>query len=189
MLALGAIALSYVLFAAASKPVQTVGLMRFADGHMERLVVLEAPPPLPTRSVRDATGREITLASFQGEVLVLNLWATSCAPCVAEMPTLATLQQRYAGRLRVAPVSVDGEADRARAERMLAELGQGRLPFLIDISRGVLFDVQATGMPLTVIYDPQGRELARLAGGADWASEEAFALIDAVLAGESGSGS
>ncbi len=156
---------------------------------MERLAVLEAPPPLSARTIRDAAGRETTLARFGGQVMVLNLWATSCGPCVVEMPTLAALQQRYEGRLRVIPVSVDGAAERARAERMLAELGGGELPFLIDISRGVLFDAQATGMPLTVIYDAQGRELARLAGGADWASEEAYALIDAVLAGESGSSS
>ena len=66
---------------------------------------------------------------------------------------------------------------------MLARLSQGALPFWIDISRGVLFDVQAPGMPITIIY-VRGEERARLAGGADWSSEEAAALIEAALAGE-----
>src|SRR5574339_1084032 len=63
MLAAGAIAVLYVLFAAASKPEQTAGLTRFAHGHMRALAVLEAPPPMPTRALRDAAGAETTLAA------------------------------------------------------------------------------------------------------------------------------
>jgi len=184
MLAAGTLAVLYVLFAAASKPEPSTGLMRFATGEIRRLAVLEGPPPMPTRTLRDAAGRETTLAAFGGEVMVLNLWATWCAPCMEEMPTLAELQRRYAGRLRVIPVSVDSEADRAKAERELARLSGNSLPFLIDVSRGILFDARAAGMPVTIIYDRDGREVARLAGGADWSSDDAAALIDAVLAGE-----
>jgi thiol-disulfide isomerase/thioredoxin len=184
MLAAGTLAVLYVLFAAASKPEPSTGLARFATGEMARLAVLEAPPPMPTRLIRDAAGAETTLVAYSGEVLVLNLWATWCAPCMMEMPTLAALQRRYEGRLRVIPISVDSEGQRERAERELARLSDGSLPFLIDISRGVLFDAQAAGMPVTIIYDRDGREVARLAGGADWSSDEAAALIDAVLAGE-----
>lgn len=183
------LAVLYVLFAAASKPERTSGLMRFARGDMAALTVLEAPPPMPTRALRDAAGGETTLAAYRGEeVLVVNLWATWCAPCMEEMPTLGELQRRYEGRVRVIPISVDGEADRARAQRELTRLSGGSLPFLIDISRGVLFDTQAAGMPMTIIYDREGRELARLGGGADWVSDEAVALFDAVLAGEGGGG-
>lgn len=182
MIAAGALAVLYVLFAASSKPEQTSGLMRFARGDMAQLVVLPEAPPMPTRTLRDANNAETTLAAFQGEVLVVNVWATWCAPCVEEMPTLGELQRRYEGRIRVIPVSVDGEGDRARAQSELARLSNGSLPFLIDVTRGVLFDVQAAGMPMTIIYDRQGREVARLGGGADWASDEATAIIDAVLA-------
>jgi thiol-disulfide isomerase/thioredoxin len=152
---------------------------------MRQLDVMEAPPAMPTRMIRDAAGAETTLAAIaDGEVMVLNLWATWCAPCMHEMPTLGELQRRYEGRIRVVPVSVDSEAQRERAQRELARLSNNSLPFLIDISRGVLFDAQAAGMPVTIVYDRQGREVARLAGGADWSSDEAAALIDAVLAGE-----
>lgn len=184
LLAAGTIAVLYVLFAASSKPEQRAGLMRFATGEMHRLVVLEDPPPMPTRALRDANGAEASLAAYQGEVMVLNLWATYCPPCLTEMPSLALLQRRFEGRIRVVPVAADGEADRVRAQTMLAELSDGTLPFLIDITRGVLFDAQAPGMPVTIIYSRDGRELARLAGGADWAGEDAVALMEAVLAEE-----
>ena len=182
MLAAGMLAVLYVLFVAASKPDETSGLMRFARGDMRALTVMAPPPPMPSRTLRDASGSETTLAAYRGEVLVVNLWATWCPPCMEEMPTLGELQRRYAGRLRVIPISVDSEADRAKAQQQLARLSGNALPFLIDISRGVLFDTEAPGMPLTIIYDRDGHEVARLAGGANWVSDEAIALIDAVLA-------
>lgn len=183
LLAAGAGALLYVLFAASSKPEESAGVGRFATGEMTRLVAMDAPPPLPTRGLRDANNAETTLAAYQGEVIVLNLWATWCAPCVEEMPTLGAVQRRFGDRLRVVTVSVDAEGQRARAQEQLAELSGGSLPFLLDITRGILFDVQAPGMPVTIIYDREGREIARLAGGADWDSPEAVAMLEAAVAG------
>ncbi|MBY0566143.1 MAG: TlpA family protein disulfide reductase [Hyphomonadaceae bacterium] len=183
LLAAGAGALLYVLFVASSKPEESADVSRFATGEMARLVAMDAPPPLPTRSLRDASNAETTLAAYQGEVIVLNLWATWCAPCVEEMPTLGAVQRRFGDRLRVVTVSVDAEGQRARAQEQLAELSGGSLPFLLDITRGILFDVQAPGMPVTIIYDREGQELARLAGGADWDSPEAVAMLEAAVAG------
>jgi thiol-disulfide isomerase/thioredoxin len=183
LLAAGAGALLYVLFVASSKPEESADVSRFATGEMARLVAMDAPPPMPTRSLRDASNAETTLAAYQGEVIVLNLWATWCAPCVEEMPTLGAVQRRFGDRLRVVTVSVDAEGQRARAQEQLAELSGGSLPFLLDITRGILLDVQAPGMPVTIIYDREGQELARLAGGADWDSPEAVAMLEAAVAG------
>ncbi len=185
LIAIGLLAFLYVVFAASSKPENASGLTRFARGELAQLAVLPEPPPMPLRPIQDAAGAETSLGAFEGEVLVLNVWFTGCAPCIHEMPSLAALQRRYEGRIRVVPVSIDSEAKRAEAVRMLAELSDNSLPFYIDISRGVAFDVRTPGFPITIIYDREGRERARLAGGADWASEDAFALIDAVLAEES----
>jgi thiol-disulfide isomerase/thioredoxin len=182
LLGAGAIAVLYVLFAAASKPETEAGLNRFARGDMVRLYVMEAPPPLPSRTLRDASGADTNLAAYQGDILVVNLWATWCAPCMEEMPSLAQMQRNFAGRIRVVPVSVDSEADRDKAIADLARLSGGSLPFLQDMTRGVLFDLEAAGMPVTIIYNRQGVELARLAGGADWSSEDATRLMEAVLA-------
>jgi len=184
MLAAGVIALLYVLFAASSKPEAGAGLMQYAQGEMRRLQIMEAAPPMSTRTLTDAQGLETNLQAYQGEVVVLNLWATWCAPCVEEMPTLGALQRHFGDRLKVIAISVDGEADRENAVRQLGELSDNALPFLMDMTRGVLFDAQAAGMPVTIIYDRNGQERARLAGGADWASPEAIALLEAVLAGE-----
>ncbi|MFN3464665.1 MAG: TlpA family protein disulfide reductase [Terricaulis sp.] len=148
---------------------------------MARLYVMEAPPPMPTRTLRDVAGNETTLAAYQGEVMVLNLWATWCPPCMEEMPSLAQLQYNFEGRIRVIPVSVDSEGDREKAISELRRLSGGALPFLQDMTRGVLFDAQAAGMPVTIIYDARGQEVARLAGGADWGGEDASRLIEAVL--------
>ena len=151
---------------------------------MARLYVMEAPPPMPARTLRDAAGAETTLAAYQGEVVVLNLWATWCAPCMEEMPSLMQLQYNFEGRIRVVPISVDSEGERAKAISELRRLTGGGLPFLQDMTRGVLFDAQAAGMPVTIIYNAEGQEIARLAGGADWGSEDASRLIEAVLAEE-----
>lgn len=158
--------------------------MRHARGEMAKLAVLDAPPPMPARFIFDLEGQEATLmGAYSGEVVVLNLWATWCAPCIEEMPTLAALQQRFDGRgVDVVVVSVDSEPKRADAAAMLARLSDGTLDFWIDPSRGILFDVAAPGMPVTLIYDRNRREVARLAGGADWGGDEAAAVIEAVFA-------
>lgn len=184
MLVLGAIAVLYVLFAASSKPDQGGSLTRFARGEMAALTVLPEPPPMPTRTIQDASGADTNLQALRGEVLVVNIWATWCPPCVEEMPTLAALETHFDGRLRVIAVSVDSEGKRAEAQAQLAQLSDNVLPFYIDITRGVMFDARAAGMPTTIIYDREGNEVARLAGGADWASEDAIALLESVLAGE-----
>ncbi len=151
-------------------------------GEMARLYVEDAPPPMPARALRDAAGNETTLAAYRGQVVVLNLWATWCAPCMEEMPSLAVLQRNFEGRIAVVPISVDSEGERDKAISELRRLSGGSLPFLQDMTRGVLFDVQAAGMPVTIIYNRQGQEIARLAGGANWGSEDASRLIEAVLA-------
>lgn len=185
MMAAGALAVLYVLFAASSKPQHETAYSRFADGAMARLTVLEAPPAMPARTLRDAAGNETNLQAFEGEVLVVNLWATWCAPCMEEMPTLGALQRRFAGRgLRVIAISVDSEGDLAKAQTQLARLSGGALDFLVDPTRGVLFDAQAAGMPVTILYGRDGAERARLTAGADWSSEEAAALMEALLAEE-----
>lgn len=180
--AFAALGVLYVLFAASSKPVPSEGYARFARGELQRLEIMEAAPPMPTQALTDVDGGQTTLAAFQGEVLVVNLWATWCAPCMEEMPTLGALQRNFEGRLRVIPVSVDSAADQDKAKRELAELTEHSLPFFSDPSRAILFSAQAAGMPTTIIYNRQGRELARLTAGADWSGPDAAALLEAALA-------
>lgn len=182
MIAGALVAVAYVLFSATSKPEAAGDFTRFAKGGMARLTEMPEPPPQATRTLIDASGAETNLQAFRGEVVVVNLWATWCVACVEEMPTLGALQRRFAGRLRVIPISVDTMAKQDEAKQTLARLSNGSLAYYTDPSRGVLFDSRAAGMPVTIFYDRQGRERARLTGGADWDGPEATAFVEALLA-------
>ena len=123
------------------------------------------------------------MADFKGKVLVLNLWATWCAPCVAEMPTLAKLAAAYAGRpVAVVPVSVDTQKDVEKARAFIGK--NAPLAFYSDpeMKLPFAFKPPVSGMPTTVIYSADGVELGRLSGGADWSGADARAVIDRALA-------
>jgi len=177
----GVAAFLYVLFAASSKP-EPQGYARFAKGAMSSLAVMEAAPPLPVQPLKDAAGAETTLAAFEGQPMLVNFWATWCAPCMEEMPTLGALARRFEGRLAVVAVNLDAASDGEKAQRELARLSESSLAFLTEPTRKILFDAEARGMPTTILYDREGREIARLTGAADWDSPEAAALIEAALA-------
>jgi thiol-disulfide isomerase/thioredoxin len=155
LLAEGAIAVLYVLFAASSKPDAQVASTVLP--RRDVAFITEAPPPMPTRTLRDAAGAETTLAAYQGQVMVLNLWATWCAPCMEEMPSLAALQRNFEGRINVVPISVDSEGERDKAISELQRLSGGALPFLQDMTRGVLFDAPAGAV--TIICLRRGSRL------------------------------
>lgn len=182
LLGLGLVAFVYVLFSATSKP-ETSGLARFANGAMATLVVPDEPQEQTRRTFEDASGAPRRLSDYAGEVVVVNFWAINCAPCRVEMPSLAALAERFEGReVRVIAISQDELSDKQKARELLSELSDGRLDFYFDHTRGVALDSRAGGMPTTIIYDRSGAEAARLTGDADWASAEAAALIEAVLA-------
>ncbi|MEI9965493.1 MAG: TlpA disulfide reductase family protein [Caulobacteraceae bacterium] len=115
--------------------------------------------------------------------MLVNLWATWCAPCVKEMPTLAQLQSAYAGKpVKVMAVSLDkGDADIAKARAFIAD--KPPLAFYHgDYALAFALNPPAEGLPTTIIYDRTGQERARLSGGADWSTPEARAVIDRLLA-------
>ncbi len=139
-----------------------------------------APPPdlaMETRS-----GDTIGLDAFAGRVVVLNLWATWCAPCKREMPTLAALQAAFdPAAVRVVALAVD-RAEFPTLEAFLAELGAADLRLLRDADAAAARAIGAPGLPVTVILGPAGRERFRHAGYADWSTAEVVAAI-AELAG------
>ena len=157
-------------------------LSRFKVGEMSALDILRDPPPQPTQSFTDASGASTNLAAFQGDVVLVNLWATWCAPCITEMPMLADLQTEFSDTdLRVIAVSVDRLDDRAKAKARLAQLSNGALAFYHDPRMAIVYPMKARGFPTSVLYDRNGKELARLAGEAKWNSNEAHALMRAAL--------
>lgn len=132
---------------------------------------------------KNADGGDVRLADFAGKVTVVNLWATWCAPCKIEMPTLAALAAHYKTRedFTVVTVSMDVEKTAGEARAFIAE--NAPLEFYIDPKFQLAFEFPGKGaMPQTILLDRQGRVRAVLTGEADWASAEAKALVDHLLA-------
>lgn len=131
---------------------------------------------LPDFAFRDAAGRELRLASLRGKPLLVNLWATWCAPCVAELPTLDRLAEARAGRLKVLTVSQDmGQPGKVGA--FLAQRGVKRLEGWLDPEGQLVSHYAVETLPTTILYDARGREVWRYVGGRDWSGAEAAKLL------------
>jgi thiol-disulfide isomerase/thioredoxin len=155
-------------------------LGRYARGSLAKLETWKTPRPGSAVVFNDADGKPVSLAAFRGKIVVVNVWATWCAPCVVEMPTLAALQKRYPlAHLVVVPVSVDREKDLADAKNFIGV--HDPLLLFNDPKFAVPSALGLHGLPSTVIYDPQGREVARLQGEARWDTPEAYAFFDKLL--------
>lgn len=157
--------------AACGDPPPAMGRFQPGDG--------TAAPETPF--VVDGVG-ERTVADFHGTALVVNLWATWCAPCVTEMPALDRLDAELADDgIAVLPLSADREG--APVVKAFYEAnGIGNLPIVIDRLGRVARALKVPGLPTTVLYDRAGREVGRVVGIAEWDTPEAISFIRACLA-------
>jgi len=157
-------------------------LEKLAVGEMEGLDFAFAGEAAPPDAFDGETGRDMNLQAFAGKYILVNLWATWCGPCEEEMPSLAALQTARGGdKFQVVALSVDDTADAEYAMRRLDELSGGVLDFHLSYDLNITYSLGAGGFPTSILYGPDGIEVARLAGDADWASYEAIAFIDAVI--------
>ncbi len=139
---------------------------------------------MPAIAISDPGGRQLNTAALQNAPVLLNLWATWCAPCVEEMPMLDALASDYGDRLRVLTVSQDLQgADKVPA--FFAKNDFANLEPWLDPDNSLSFHYGAnTVLPMTVLYDAQGMEIWRMVGGYDWSAPEARGLIDEALGAE-----
>lgn len=178
----GAASAVYVISGSALKPDGPVALKSLAKGGMEKLLET-APKPPPAKTFVDADGKSLALADLKGQVLIVNLWATWCAPCKQEMPTLAKLAAAYDGKpVRVVAISIDRERDTQAAKDFIAQ--NAPLAFYQEATMELpfLFEPEAQGFPTTILYDKAGQERARVSGETDWSTAEAKAVVDRLLA-------
>ncbi len=145
------------------------------------LTKIDPPADVPDLPFMDAGGTAHRFSEFRGRGMVVNLWATWCAPCVAEMPSLDALSKALApADIAVLPLSSDrGGADRVRGWFQEHEISG--LPVLLDPKGALARAFDARGIPTTVIIDKSGRAVARLEGAADWGAPEAQALVKALV--------
>jgi thiol-disulfide isomerase/thioredoxin len=158
---------------------------RAAKGEVAGVVAATSPRPLPALAFNDSTGASIGLDRFKGKVVLLNLWATWCAPCRKEMPALDRLEAEKGGAdFVVVPLSLDfGGAD--KPQKFLKDIGAQKLQLFHDPAGKVLPALKSvgrgTGLPTTLILDRAGCEIGYLPGPAEWASDDAKRLIEAAL--------
>lgn len=130
----------------------------------------------------DPAGREYTLADWEGKYVLVNFWATWCAPCRKEMPALNALQMDYQGDGFEVVSIATGRNDLVGIERFFDETGVDALPILLDPSSKLSRDMAVLGLPATVIINPEGKEIARMRGDAEWADDSGRAIIEALIA-------
>jgi thiol-disulfide isomerase/thioredoxin len=136
--------------------------------------------PAPAIPFLDPADAPATLATFRGKPLLVNLWATWCAPCVQEMPTLDALAGREATRFRTIVVSQDMSGRKAVSAYFAKEKFKHLEPYLD--ADGVLGTAIGTGtLPTTIFYDANGKEKWRVMGAMDWSGERAKKLIEGAL--------
>jgi thiol-disulfide isomerase/thioredoxin len=149
---------------------------------LERLVRVDPPGALSGVAFSDGEGRARDLGAWRGKVVLVNLWATWCAPCKREMPSLDRLQAKLGGAdFAVLPISLDRTGPE-KPRQFLASNGLKNLDLFLDSANTLMQTMRAPGLPLSVILDRQGREIARLAGPAEWDGAEAETLIRTLLA-------
>ncbi|MGL4395527.1 MAG: TlpA family protein disulfide reductase [Hyphomicrobium sp.] len=151
------------------------------SGQMAAFVKKAAPQALPDIAFNDGAGKPTSLSAFKGKVVLLNLWATWCAPCREEMPALDRLQAALGGdAFEVVALSLDRKGAEA-SQKFLDDVAAKNLKLYIDATAKQGTALKIVGMPTTILIDKDGREIGRLAGPAEWDSDDAKALIKAAM--------
>lgn len=146
----------------------------------------DTPQAVPEMRFKDGDGRSLSLADFRGKVVLLNIWATWCGPCREEMPTLDRLQAELGGPdFQVVALSID-RAGLGVVSEFYDEIGIQHVAKYIDESGKASRQLNAVGLPTTLLIDRKGREIARHVGPAEWDTPEMVAFFQRQLGRESG---
>ena len=170
---------------AASADFITTSIAPLATGEVAAFQAARDPQDLSSLAFIGTDGEPTTMAAFSGKVVLVNLWATWCAPCRREMPALDRLQSALGGeRFLVVPINIDtGGIDRPQA--FLESIEVKNLPLYRDPTTDIFQAVKkrglGLGLPVTILLDGSGCHLGHMAGPAEWDSDDAKALISAAV--------
>lgn len=175
-LAAGTVAAASLLRKPAGPEIATLVSSPLA-GDTGNLKLIQPPRPLAPATFFTAEGAEQSVADYAGRGLVINLWATWCAPCVAEMPALQAMAKILAGeKILVLPLSSD-RGGAAVVQRFYDAHGIVGLPVLLDPKGDAARAWGSRGLPTTIIVDRTGQERGRLEGAAEWAAADMVAAV------------
>lgn len=164
----GLVGISTLAPGGASPPLEGVFATNFT--------LLDRPVPAPLERFQDLQGNPAKLADFTGRVVVLNFWATWCAPCLREMPSLDRLQAALGGDGFTVVLMSQDRRGAEQVEPFLAKLDIG-LTSQLDPKMALFRALGGRSLPTTILFDADGNELGRLVGPAEWDRPEALALI------------
>jgi len=150
-------------------------------GDMKKLN-FSAPKPFVDTAFVGEDGQPMNFEAFKGQYTVVNFWATWCAPCRAEMPTLEALDKAFEGKGLDVITIATGRNPQTAIDNFFAEIGVENLPKHLDPKQALARDMAVLGLPVTVVLNQDAREIARLTGDAHWDSPEAVAILTALVA-------
>lgn len=164
---------------AAAADTATLEAMR--EGDMRKLNFHSAPETVPDTTFIGESDADMGLDAFEGKYVLVNFWATWCAPCREEMPSLSELQAELGGDAFEVVTIATGRNPPAGMRRFFDEVGVDNLPLYRDPKQQLARQMAVLALPISVILDPEGREIARLQGDADWSSDSAKAIFRALI--------
>jgi thiol-disulfide isomerase/thioredoxin len=151
-------------------------------GDMKKLTFHAAPKPVSNVKFLLADGAgKARLSDFKGQYVLLNFWATWCAPCRREMPMLGDLQSEFGGENFQVLTIATGRNTAPGIDKFFVEVGVNNLPKHTDPKQKLAREMGVFGLPVTMILNPEGQEIARMTGDATWNSDSARAIIAALL--------
>jgi thiol-disulfide isomerase/thioredoxin len=166
-----------------SNCIRAIGVMlvavqiAFAGEPPENVILHDTPEPGAVVRFEDGQGQARSLADFRGKIVLLNVWATWCTPCIKEIPALDGLAAALNGPdFAVVAVSIDRKGIDA-VRKVFAERGVQKLPIYIDRSGEALRTVRAIGLPASLLIDREGREFGRAVGPAQWDDDATIAFF------------
>ncbi|TCM84636.1 TlpA family protein disulfide reductase [Rhodovulum steppense] len=165
---------------AAADPAALNGLR---EGDMRKLVFHAAPKPVPEIALIDEAEAPRALDEHLGRWVVLNFWATWCPPCRHEMPALDRLNAEFGGAGFAVVTVATGRNSPQGIDRLFSDLAIATLPKWRDPDSGLARQMGVMGLPVTVILNPEGQEIARMQGDAEWDSDSARAIVAALMNG------
>ena len=173
-------ALGLLIVAAILLVASTIGPVARADDtdqmKLGEFIPAASPQPTPEISLTDLDGKPIALDDFKGKVVLLNLWATWCQPCIKEMPSLVDLQKKFGSALTVVAVSEDHGGE-VIVKLFVQKLGLDALKIGLDPKSTAARAFEARGLPSSFLIGADGKVLGKVEGAADWSSDKLRAAI------------